>query len=274
MKFFKDGRRALLAGVALTACMGFAFSAQAQTCTVSNWQGGATNLTDGDTGTQGASNRRYGGPCGLRVAVDGTARYVTDDSPQAEGTYIARFYTFLNNAGGNPVILFAADDGTDDQIQVWYNDPAGELTLRVFDNGGTPQDLSVPVGNGWHSVELVWEADAAAQVLFSVDGAADLSTSLDTSGLSIANAHLGNVNGAAGGGSLDFDDFDSRRIDRPGRLMVGDADDNGEVNTLDGLAILDEFNSGTYAAGQPDCDENGAINTLDALCALDIFFGN
>lgn len=270
MKFFKDGRRALLAGVALTACMGFAFSAQAQTCTVSNWQGGATNLTDGDTGTQGASNRRYGGPCGLRVAVDGTARYVTDDSPQAEGTYIARFYTFLDNAGGNPVILFAADDGTDDQIQVWYNDPAaGDLTLRVFDNGGTPDDLTFNVGSGWHSVELVWEADAAAQVLFSVDGDTDLSTTLDTSGLSIANAHLGNVNGAAGGGSLDYDDFDSRRIDRPGRLLLADADDNGTVDIFDAPVLRDELAGSAFAPGQPDCDENGEVDIFDATCLRD-----
>jgi len=70
---------------------------------------------------------------------------------------------------------------------------------------------------------------------------------------------------------MDFDDFDSRRISRPGRLLVGDADENDAVNTLDALAVLDEFNSAVFAPGQPDCTEDGTVNTIDALCALDIF---
>ncbi len=271
MNFKMDSRKALLAGIALTACLGFAFNAQAQTCTVSNWAS-ATGLSDADAGTQGATNRRYGGPCGLQVDVDGTVRHVTDDTPATEASYIARFYAFLDNAGSNPVLLFAADDGTDDQIQVWYNDPsAGDLTLRVFDNGGSPTDLTeAAVGSGWHSVELVWDAAASSDVRFSVDGAADLTASPDTSGISIANAHLGNVNGAAGAGSIDFDDFDSRRMDRPGRLMVGDANDDGGVNVLDGLAVFNESAGTAFAAGQPDCNEDGQVNVLDGLCIFDI----
>lgn len=275
MKLMTDGRKALLAGVALVACLGFAFNAQAQTCVVSNWAGGATGLSDANAGTQGSSNRRYGGPCGLRVAVDGSARYVSDNSPDGETTYIARFYAFLDNAGSNPTILFAGDDGANDQIQVWYNFPnAGDLTLRVFDNGAATTDVTEPsVGPGWHSIEFKWEAAASAEILFSVDGAADLTASPapDTSNLSISNAHLGNVDGAAGGGTIDFDDFDSRRIDRPGRLMVGDADDSLGVNVFDAIAVIGEYQDGIYAAGQPDCDENGSVNVFDAICVIGIY---
>ncbi|NBB93814.1 MAG: hypothetical protein GVY32_11680 [Gammaproteobacteria bacterium] len=272
MKFFTDGRRALLSGIALAACMGFAFNAQAQTCTVQNWTGGQPGLSDSDAGLQtgDGQNRRYGGPCGLQVDVDGTARFVTDDSPQSEGTYIARFYAFLDNAGSGAVQVFGADDGTNDQIQVWYNDPnAGDLTLRVYDNGGTPSDVTFTgVGTGWHSMEFVWEADAAAQPVFSLDGTDMMAASMDTSGLSIVNAHLGNVNGANTGGTVDFDDFDSRRIDRPGRLLVADANDDTSINVFDAIAVIGEYQSGMMTAGQPDCDENGSINVFDAICVI------
>lgn len=271
MKLIKDGRKALLAGVALVACIGFTFNAQAQTCVVTNWAS-QTDLVDADAGTQGSSNRRYGGPCGLRVPVDGTARYVSDDTPNAEGTYIARFYTFLDNAGSNATILFEGDDGTDPQIQVWYNMPnAGDLTLRVYDTtAGSPIELTeAGVGAGWHSVEFVWEAAASAEILFNVDGAAsDLSDTVDTSGITIENAHLGNVDGASGG-SVDFDDFDSRRIERPGRLMVGDANDDATINSQDFVTVINEI-GGTYAAGQPDCNEDGSINSQDFVCVINI----
>ncbi|RFF30799.1 hypothetical protein [Wenzhouxiangella sediminis] len=273
MKLMTNGRKALLAGVALVGCLGFAFNAQAQTCTISNWAGGATNLADGDTGTQGASNRRYGGPCGLQVDIDGTQRFVSDNSPQSETTYIARFYAFLDNAGSDPMIIFAADDGADDQIQVWYNFPnAGDLTLRVYDNGGGTNDLTESaVGSGWHSIEFAWDAAATSDIRFSVDGAADLTASPDTSGLAIVNAHLGNVDGTAtGGGSVDFDDFDSRRIERPGRLLVGDANDDATINVFDISAIIDEVQTGTFAPGQPDCNEDGSINVFDISCLIDI----
>src|SRR5699024_2089919 len=272
MSFKMDSRKALLAGIARTACLGFTLNAQAQTCTVNNWSG-KTALSDADAGTQGATNRRYGGPCGLQVDIDGTARFVTDGTPSAEASYIARFYTFLDNAGSDPMILFAADDGTEDQIQVWYISPnAGELTLRVYDNGGTPSDLTyAAVGPGWHSVEFVWNAAASADIRFSVDGATDLTTSsVDTSGLSIANAHLGNVDGtAAGGGTVDFDDFDSRRTGRPGRLLVADADDNGTVDIFDAPVLRDELAGTAFAPGQPDCDENGEVDIFDATCLRD-----
>lgn len=275
MNLKTDSRKALLASVALVGCLGFAFNAQAQTCTIDNWTGASTGVANADTGTQGSENRRYGGPCGLRVDLDGTARYVADDSPAGESTYIARFYTFLDAAGSDPVIIFNADDGADDQIQVWYNDPAaGDLTMRVFDNGGTPSVVTFNgVSAGWHSVEFVWEADAAAEPLFSLDGTDQTASALDTSGLSIANAFLGNVNAANTGGSIDFDDFDSRRIERPGRLMVGDANDDGTYTIGDLFAVDDERTGGAFATGQPDCDENGSITIGDLFCIEDLRTG-
>lgn len=267
-KFFKS-RALLLPAIVLAATLGFTLSAQAQTCTIANWEGGPTNLSDANSGTQGSSNRRYGGPCGLRVAVDGMPRFLTDNLPTNENTYVARFYGFFNNAGSGQVQIFAADDGFEDQIQVWYDN--GDIVLRVFDQGGTPVEIVEPsVGSGWHSIEFAWEAAASANIALSVDGAVDLTTTVDTSGIEIHNAHLGNVDGANTGGTMDFDDFDSRRASRPGRLLVGDADGNGSNGIGDAVALLTELNDLGFAAGQPDCDENGSIGIGDAVCLLNI----
>lgn len=258
--------KTLIAGVALSALLGFSINAQAQTCTIDNWDD-ATNLANANAGTQGSSNRRYGGPCGLRVAMDGTARYLTDNSPATESAYIARFYAFLDNAGSDPVVLFA--DG-DDNLEVWYNFPnAGDISLNVVDNAASDNILTFPgVGSGWHSIEFAWESAAAANIAFSVNGAADAVATVNTSGITLSSARLGNVNNAAGT-SIDFDDFDSRRISRPGRLLVSDANDDGVVDIFDAPVLRDELSGAAFAPGQPDCDENGVVDIFDATCLRD-----
>src|SRR6056297_502926 len=277
--------KSLIGGVAAAALLGLSMNAQAQTCVVSNWSN-ATSLTDADAGTQNtlaSDNRRYGGPCGLRAPGGGVA-YVTDETPSAEGTYIARFYAFLDNAGSDPAVIYEATDGVDARAQVWYNFPnAGDLTLRVADNGATDNDLTFSgVGSGWHSVEFVWEAAASADIRFAVNGATDLEfgSALDTSGFQIADASLGNVNGGATG-SMDFDAFDSRRISRPGRLCRGLTDEGRpvggsgfqEINLSDAQAIFAEFasNGGTPAGGIPDYDENGFVQLADAQAVFAAF---
>jgi hypothetical protein len=279
--------KTLLGGAAVAALMGLSFNAQAQTCVVSNWLGGPTGVSDTNAGTQdtaATNNRRYGGPCGLRVPVSGAAAFVTDDTPSAEGTYIARFYTYLNNAGGDAIIIFEADDGTDPQAQVWYNFPtAGDMTLRVFDSGGLSNDLSFSsIPSGWTSVEFVWEAAAAANLAFSVNGAPDLTTTIDTSGITLANASLGNINAAANGTSIDFDAFDSRRISRPGRLCRGLTDEARaplpgntvpSLNIADVQAIFGEFstNGASPANGIPDYNEDGFVNIADVSAVFTAF---
>lgn len=276
MKLMTDGRKALLAAAALVACVGFTFNAQAQTCVVTNWAGGQVSLNDADAGTQvpvsssSPDNRRYGGPCGLRVPVDGTARYVVDNTPANETTYIARFYAYLDSAGTNPVRIFEASDGTTNQIEVWYNQDgtgaaaAGALSMTVATTGGSVGLDAGAVGSGWHSIELVWAQGATAGLILSVDGT-DINTTADTGSNVIADAALGNLN-AASGGSIDFDDFDSRRVERPGRLLVGDADANATVEIFDVISLRDELLELAFAPGQPDCNEDGAVDIFDAIC--------
>ncbi len=268
-----------LSSVAAIALLGFSFNAQAQDCTVDNWTT-QTNLADANTGTQGSNNRRYGGPCGLRVAIDGEERYLTDESPLSESTYIARFYVFLNAANASPtdeILIFAADDGTDDVIEVWYD--GSDLTLQVYDDAASSVALSAEgIGSGWHSVEIVWESGESAEIRFAVnsfDEADDLVTTWDTSGVAIINAHLGNVNGASTGGTIDLDDFDSRRISRPGRLCRGLTDPDRtpagdgwqRLTAADRQAVFAEIATGgaVPAGGQPDINEDGVVNSSDRL---------
>jgi hypothetical protein len=276
-----------VSAVAVVLAFGLVGSGEllARNCVVTNWAGGQTNLLDDNAGTQGSSNRRFAGPCGLRVPVDGTPRYLTDSTPAGESEYIARFYAFLDNAGTDPVILFEADDGTDPQIQVWYNVPSGnDLTLRVFDSGSSASDATFSnVGTGWHSIEFAWESAAAAQMAFSVNGASDMviDPAPDTSGISIANALLGNVGGAGSSGAataIDFDEFDSRRTSRPSvdnPLFAGDSNGDGNINSGDITALVNDLLNSSqvfenFAGGQPDCNTDGSVNSGDITCVVNL----
>ena len=280
-----SGRSALaaksaLSGIALSALLGLSMNAQAQTCTTENWDVNDINPGALTVGVQGNDNRRYGGPCGLRVDLDGTPSYLMDMSPTGETSYIVRFYAYLDDSGDEQIILYSADDGTEDQVQVWKNVPAvGDITLNVFDQGGGNTFMTVPaanVGAGWKAIQFSWEASAAADnVVFSVsdrNGETEVIETIDTTGIAIAGASLGNVNGVTGG-SVDFDDFDSRRVSLPGRLLRGDATDDGNINALDFITVINEIGGGPVAAGQPDCNEDGTINALDFICVINIIGG-
>src|SRR5690625_180721 len=260
MKLTKNLRKMILAGAALAVCTGFALNAQAQDCTVDNWDV-QQGLADSDTGTQGANNRRYGGPCGLRHGPDRNESYDCAASPNGETSYIARFYTFLDDVNtSDPVMIFAAGDDNDNSLlEVSYED--GDLTLAVY--GATTETATFSnIGSGWHSVEVVWAA--GEDTLFKVDEEGDLAVSADTSGQTIHYADLGNLNEASGG-SIDFDDFDSRRSERPGRLCVGDTNGDEQLSMSDVNNIYKEVQSfgSWFADGQPDFNEDGNITMSD-----------
>ncbi|NDY96043.1 hypothetical protein [Wenzhouxiangella limi] len=280
-KLSKNSKRILGVAAACLMLAGWSASSQARDCVVTNWLGGQPGLSDGNAGkqdTQATSNRRYAGHCGLRVPVDGTPRFVTDNSPAPEDTYIARFYVFLDNAGSDEIVLFSADDGTDAKVQIVYNAPtSGDLTLEVVDSSNDVNELTFDdVGAGWHSVEFAWEALESATIAFSLNGSDDLTNTINTSGIALANANLGNVSGAgsAGTNSIDFDDFDSRRSSRPGRLCRGLTNlSRSSLDLQDALNIFDEFasNGNTPADGQPDYNEDGVVDFDDALLVFSRF---
>ena len=284
--------KSILSGLAVAACLGFAVNAQAQSCTIGNWAGGAFNASSLFAGTPASGNSRYGGPCSLRVSMNDGEAFVVDNSPIAEQEYITRFY-FNPNGNANaglPMIIFAANDASngtgDDVMQLWYNvssaspftPAAGAATLVITEDGGSTQitvDASDIRGSGWNSFEIVWGSGAAADITMSVNGGADQTVSGNTSNERVRSALLGFVaddgSNISSGTPVYFDDFDSRRLTRPGRLLACDADDNGLVNILDALDVLREIGPDEdLAAGQPDCNEDGTVNVLDALAILNI----
>lgn len=284
------GQKAVAFGAVAGLLMGaWSMSSHAQTCTITNWQGGAVNDSSLFAGTPQAGNSRYAGPCSLAVSLDNDLAYVVDDSPIGEPSYIARFYFNPNgNASASlPMIIYAANsaaDGSgDDAFQVWYNVASGvpflaqpnHITL-VIETAAGPVALEAGAtgvrANGWNSIEVVWSSGPAAEVRLSVNGQTDLvSAPIDTSGQSINSALLGAVGfpdgvTLASNNPMFFDDFDSRRQSRPGRLCRGLTDETRDALTVvDVQAIFSEVLTagGTLAAGQPDYNEDGAVTATD-----------
>lgn len=284
--------KALFSGVALSALLGMSLNAQAQSCTITNWAGGSVNDSALFAGSPLDGNTRYGGPCSLEVGLDSGFAYVVDNSPIAEQDYITRFY-FNPNGNGSadaPMVIFSANDASDgtgdDVIQLWFNvasaDPfvaqPNHVTLLVTTEDGVEEIQAGATSiraNGWNSFEIVWSSGPDATIALKVNERDDLTVTGDTSSQRVRSALLGFVDEGAAISStnpLYFDDFDSRRQSRPGRLLRGDALDNGEITLLDGLAVADEFFNDVLAPGQPDCTEDGVVDPLDGLCIADLFF--
>lgn len=284
--------KALFSGVALAALLGLSMNAQAQSCTLTNWGGGSVNVSALFAGSPLDGNTRYGGPCSMEVSLDAGFSYVVDNSPIAEQDYITRFYFNPNGNSSSdaPMVIFSANDaanGTgDDVIQLWYNVASAapfvaqpnHVTLVIATEDGIEEIQAGATSiraNGWNSFEIVWSSGPDAAVVLKVNERDDLTVSGDTSNQRVRSALLGFVDAegtVASANPVYFDDFDSRRQSRPGRLLRGDALDNGQVNLLDTVAVADEFFEGILAAGQPDCNEDGVVNALDAICIADIFF--
>ena len=277
----KHSESKVLLVVAAVACLFFiAGTAQAQTCTLDNWSAkvGDTNLS---AGTQGANNRRYAGPCGLRVGLAGSEAYLTDNSPVAETVFNTRFYFFLNSVTQD-VSIFEALDGTDRAISATYDHSESKVNV-VFQtgNGSTSSTLSVgPVATGWNSLEIQWSSGATAtpKAILGNASATDTKTSVavDTSNFTIDSAKLGAINALAtvpSGGSIDFDDYDSRRDTVPGRVCRGLTDPNRAVGNsgfqelkfedLDNIFSEIASRGSSPAAGAPDFDQDGSVRFAD-----------
>ena len=282
------GRTGLLGGaVAALLLGGVSLSSQAQDCTIGNWAGGAVNDGKLLAATPADGNSRYGGPCSMRVDLDAGPAYVVDNSPIAEQDYITRFYFNPNgNANAGPMIIFAATDESDgggaDVLQLWYNQPnAGEARLLIATEGGS-SSIDVAAGDirasGWNSFEIVWSSGPDVDIALSVNGGTDqVSSDNNTSNERVRSALLGFVDDNEGATTsttpMFFDDFDSRRISRPGRLCRGLTDDNRaaegdgwqRITAADRQAVfVESATSGNVpAGGQPDFNEDGLVNAAD-----------
>lgn len=268
----KYAAKAYVGGIALVTIAAFSLNApaHAQTCTVANWDNSTGTLQAGDPSED---HRRYGGPCSLQVSLDGNMAWVENETDQSgaslnESRYIARFYAFFGGvlAEAGEFVLFEAYDSNGVSLMTLYYDPeAGNLIL----DADTAEGMTVgTVSNRWHSIELEWNTSNGT-VSIDVGTAAGIEGDSETISTTdnIAAVRLGNVDGEASGGVLYIDDFDSRRMTKPGRLLVGDANGDEELSIADLFSVNNELGpAGIFAAGQPDCNEDGAITIADLFC--------
>ncbi len=170
------------------------------------------------------------------VIDDTTAIYVTDDSPNNETRYRARFYLDPNSAtisGGVVPIFFGYSGATVVvRLELYYSSGSYKIRARVLkDDSSWTYGSYVNISDASHYIELDWMAASSqgandGRVTFWVDQTgclhpgdlyggnqqADL-TGQDNDTRRVDYARLGTVNGVPPGtsGTYYFDAFESRR---------------------------------------------------------------
>jgi hypothetical protein len=167
------------------------------------------------------------GSQGLQAVIDdATAIYVTDDTPNAEPRYRARFYFYPNSivmTSGEAHYIFKGFIGTSAEVvRVEFRQSSGAFQIRA----ALVDDGTVWTLTGWstitdapHFIELDWRAATAVGannggLTFWIDGVqqADL-TGVDNDTRRVDRARLGALTGIDVGtsGTYYFDAFESRR---------------------------------------------------------------
>jgi hypothetical protein len=224
--------------------------------------------------------KRYSGRCGLRATA--AANFVRDVSPAAEPTYRARFYVFNGQTSGEAIVFRAQGGGTPvDRLRVGVTPTA--LNIAVGADGAVDGTVALPAAARWYAVELNYNTAGTPSVTYSVKGAGQntalatdvATTAAPTAADVIDQAELGWVAGAATGGEIVTDAFESRRNTAIGRLCRGDSNLNAVRDSGDATQARLEFLSGgnpqATAGGQPDCNEDGRVDSGDATCARILF---
>lgn len=265
--------RKLLAAALLAAIP----MSSALACTTANWTAPA-NGGGSVTGTPAAGSpgtvARYSGKCGLAGAP---GSFVTNNAPDNESVYRARFYVYTSNTGTTTVFRATAADANAGAEVLRVDYTPG--TFSFFQNGaaaGTVTGAGV-VANKWYSVEVSYKA-GVANTGFSATVSGNQtftgSTTPVTAGAGTIGSHsLGAI--AGGAGTVRVDAFESTRSADTaiGALCRADANGDNVRNSGDGLQIRNEFLNGVLASGQPDCNEDGVVNSGDGLCVRAIFLG-
>ena len=194
--------------------------------TLANW---SSSATDGGNLSVSTLAKNQGG-YGLQAVInDTTTLYVQDNSPAAEPTYRARFYfnpNNLNMALGDVLTLVSGiSNGIDVfsigirktyrlyQININIRTDAGEWLASGW--------YSLSGMGGWRSIEFEFQAEhLTGQMSFWIDGNLKrILTGADNDGSKIDSLRIGAMNvPATTGGTIYFDDFESRRFTYIGTL--------------------------------------------------------
>jgi uncharacterized protein YjiK len=186
-----------------------------------------SNSNDAGDLSASVASALVGGQGMQAVIDDNNTIYVTDDSPNAEARYRARFYFDPNSIpmlSGDAHFIFKGFLGTSTEVlRMEFRQSAGSYQLRValLDDGSTWMNSNwFTISNASHFVELDWRASSGVGAInggltFWIDGAqqADLS-GVDNDTRRIDRARLGALTGVDNGtrGTYYFDAFESRRL--------------------------------------------------------------
>lgn len=264
MKFNTIAARSIKTGLAIGALV----AAQgAFACTVANWNGGNSgNVTAG--GPNAGSIARYSGICAM-ATPDGVTAWVQDDSPGGIDGIRARFYVLNGLSASQSAIVyrgFSTTGGTGNLFTVRLDTDGN---VRLIDNA-TATEVQQSSATEWTSIEIDWsQGNGDGVISLSVNGQAPATVNnLNNSGQALQSVRVGNLLGASG--ILNFDAYESRRSTAVGRLCVGDANGDAEINFFDISTVFEEVQSAQtiLATGQPDVDENGQINFFDVSAAF------
>lgn len=235
------------------------FVSSALACTTDAWTStGGAPLADDPTNDV----NRVSGFCGLKVTG---LEHVVDNSPEAETTFIARFYVFPKNMGAGTHEIFAAysDEAGTKKIFITYDGTNINIDATAFAGGGIASAPADPTH--WNLVEFKWESGVDGTLWVNADATTTPSTYTFASGAgSIEQVRMGTLTDLASGNAL-FDDYESHRSLPVGELLMGDVNGNGSLTIADAIGLFNELN-GTLQPGQPDCNSSGAITIADAIC--------
>ena len=191
-----------------------------------NLAGWTSNSNDlGDLSASAAS--ALVGSQGMQAVIDdNNTIYVTDDSPNAEARYRARFYFDPNSiamASGDNHFIFSGYTGASTlvlRVQFRFSNGNYQLRATLQNDASTWTNTSwFTITNGSHFIEMDWRAATAVGannggLTFWIDGAqlANLNT-IDNDTRRIDRVRLGAVAGIDTGtrGTYYFDAFESRR---------------------------------------------------------------
>jgi hypothetical protein len=164
----------------------------------------------------------------MRVVInDMDALFVTDDTPNAESRYRARFYFDPNSitmASGDAHIIFSGlMDTSTNMIRVEFRQFSGTYQLRaklLLDDGNTWVNSNwVTISDAPHAIEFDWQASSAAganngSLAIWIDGMQQAGlTGVDNDTLRVDRVRLGPITAldATTSGTYYFDAFESRR---------------------------------------------------------------
>jgi hypothetical protein len=190
----------------------------------SAWSSSKTDRGDLSVTAQAALAGSYG----MQALIDDNRSiYVTDDTPNAEPRYRARFYFDPNSiamAGGNTHAIFYGYSGASTvvlRIELRFSQGSYRVGAALLDNGATWKFTRYfSISDAAHFIELDWRSATAAGandggLTVWIDGAQQVDlTGVDNDTHRVDRIRLGAVSGIDAGtrGTYFFDAFESHKV--------------------------------------------------------------